>query len=240
MAAFAHPAADRGRAPAEDGQCPGGRVAEAAALSLGRGSPREGIVAMTVAARCSRSTGDHEVALRSLRTAAQHYAARGWPVLPGPMCDGLTTWHPASHAPLGPREPTVSRTDATVDRRVISRWWSVHRQSILAPAGGQFDVLRTPTYLGWRTLAAFDGGAPLGPVAISPRGALFFVEPGTCANHGTVLGVEFVPPGALVVLPPSRVVAGVVWWRISPLDREVLGDGAEILGKLAELSGESG
>ena len=192
---------------------------------------------MTVAARGSRLTGHHGVALR---TAAQHYAALGWPVLPGPVCDGLTTWHPVSHAPLGPREPTVPRSAATVDHRVISQWWSVHRQSILAPAGGQFDVLRTPTYLGWRTLAAFDGGAPLGPVAISPRGALFFVEPGTCRDCGTVRGVECVSPGALVVLPPSRVVAGVVWWRISPLDCPRLGDGAEILGKLAELSGESG
>ncbi|WP_235078918.1 bifunctional DNA primase/polymerase [Amycolatopsis orientalis] len=197
---------------------------------------------MTAVARGSRSrclAADHGVALRSLRTAAEHYAALGWPVLPGPVCDGLTTWHPVSFELLGGREATVPRSSATVDRRVVAGWWSVHRQAILAPVGEHFDVLRAPTHLGWRSLAAFDGGRPLGPMALSPHGAFFFVTPGRCGNCELAPGVEVVSPGELVVLPPSRVVAGVVWWRISPLERDTLGDGAEILRKLAELSRES-
>ncbi|MGW7531253.1 bifunctional DNA primase/polymerase [Amycolatopsis sp. NPDC054798] len=197
---------------------------------------------MTVVARGSRSRclmGDHGAGVRTLRAAAEHYAAWGWPVLPGPVCDGLTTWHPVTCEPLGPREPTVPRSGATVDRRVIAEWWSVHRQAILSPVGCRFDVIRTPTFLGWRALAAFDDGDPLGPVALSPQGALFFVEPGTCGSSEAGPGVEVLAPGVLVALPPSRVVAGVVWWRISPADRDTLGDGAEILGRLAGLSGES-
>ncbi|WP_246412399.1 bifunctional DNA primase/polymerase [Amycolatopsis dendrobii] len=197
---------------------------------------------MTAVARGSRSrclAGDQGVALRALRAAAENYAARGWPVLPGPVCDGLTTWDPVGFELLGGRESTVSRSEATVDRRVVSEWWSVHRQAILAPVGEHFDVLRAPTHLGWRALAAFDGGRPLGPMALSPHGAFFFVEPGTCGGRELAAGVEALSPGDLVVLPPSRVVAGVVWWRISPADREELGDGAGIAGKLAELSGES-
>ena len=190
--------------------------------------------------RSRRGTGGDGAGLRSLRAAAEQYAALGWPVLPGPVCDGLTTWHPASHAPLGPREPTVPRCEATVDRGVVSRWWSVHRQTILAPAGRRFDVIRAPGLLGWDALAAFDGGAPLGPVALSPHGVLFFAEPGTVVDlHlDSVPGVEIVSPGVLVALPPSRVVAGAVRWRISPLDRGDLGDGCEILRKLVELSRE--
>ncbi|WP_275294047.1 MULTISPECIES: bifunctional DNA primase/polymerase [unclassified Amycolatopsis] len=197
---------------------------------------------MTAVARGSRSrclAGDHGVALRSLRAAAENYAALGWPVLPGPVCDGLTTWDPVSFERLGGRESTMSPAEATVDRRVVSKWWAVHRQAILAPVGEHFDVVRAPTHLGWRALAAFDGGHPLGPMALSPHGAFFFVEPGTCGDSELASGVEVLSPGDLVVLPPSRVVAGVVWWRISPLERDLLGDGAGILRKLAELSGES-
>ncbi|OAP23772.1 MULTISPECIES: bifunctional DNA primase/polymerase [Amycolatopsis] len=197
---------------------------------------------MTAVARGSRSrclAGDHRVALRALRAAAENYAARGWPVLPGPVCDGLTTWDPVSFELLGGRESSASRSEATVDRRVVSEWWAVHRQAILAPVGEHFDVVRAPTHLGWRALAAFDGGRPLGPMALSPHGAFFFVEPGTCGEHELASGVEVFSPGDLVVLPPSRVVGGVVWWRISPVDREALGDGAGIVGKLAELSAGS-
>ncbi|WP_409463653.1 bifunctional DNA primase/polymerase [Amycolatopsis sp. GA6-003] len=198
---------------------------------------------MTAVARGSRSrclARDHGAALRSLRAAAEHYAELGWAVLPGPVCDGLTAWHPVTLELLGGREPTVSPADATVDRRVVAEWWAVHRQTILAPVGGAFDVVRAPTRLGGRVLAAFDGGHPLGPMALSPHGAFLFVEPGSCGDHDPVPGVEVVAPGELVVLPPSRVVSGVVWWRISPVDRDSLGDGAELLGKLAELSRESG
>ncbi|MFB9930307.1 bifunctional DNA primase/polymerase [Amycolatopsis halotolerans] len=198
---------------------------------------------MTLVARGSRSrclAGDHGAALRALRAAAENYAARGWPVLPGPVCDGLTSWDPVTLELLGGRETAVSRSGATVDRRVISEWWSAHRQAILAPVGRQFEVLRTTAHLGWRTLAAFEGGLPLGPVALSPHGAYFFVESGIRADREPAPGVEVLAPGDLVVLPPSRVVSGVVWWRISPADRDTLGDGAAILGKLAELSRESG
>lgn len=198
---------------------------------------------MTVVARGSRSrclARDHGAALGSLRAAAEQYAARGWPVLPGPVCDGLTNWHPVSFELLGGREPTVPRSEATADLRVVSGWWSVHRQAILAPVGQHFGVLRAPTHLGWRVLAAFGGGRPLGPMALSPHGAFFFVEPGLRGEHDLASGIEVVPPGDLVVLPPSRVVSGVVWWRISPVDRDALGDGAEILGKLAELSRHTG
>ncbi|WP_234392919.1 MULTISPECIES: bifunctional DNA primase/polymerase [Actinomycetes] len=199
---------------------------------------------MTVGVGGSRSRrlmGDRGVGLRALRSAAERYAARGWPVLPGPVCDGLTAWHPLTCAPLGSREPTVPSSEATVDRRVIAQWWSGQRQAILALVGPRFAVLRTPVSIGEQVLAAFDGGRPLGPVALWPHGAWFFVEPGFRVNDGLALapGVEVVPPGDVVCLPPSRVVSGVVRWRVSPMERDALGDSTAILAKVAELSLES-
>ncbi|SFQ27727.1 bifunctional DNA primase/polymerase [Amycolatopsis rubida] len=177
---------------------------------------------------------------RALREAAERYAARGWRVLPGPVSDGIATRHPVTFKPLRSWEAAADVSAATAEPRRIREWWSRHAHTILAQTGRQFDVLRTPTLLGWQAMAAFGGGHPLGPVATSPQGVFFFVKAGSSLKRelGNVAGVELVQAGTLVALPPSRAVSGAVSWRIQPEDIEDLGDCDEIQDKLAELAAD--
>ncbi len=155
---------------------------------------------------------------RALLAAAHNYAALGWRVLPGPVCDGIANWHPVSVAPLGVAEPTVPRENATTDQRVVATWWETHRQAILAPVGDSFEVLRVSTPLACQAAALLEE-RHLGPVALAPSGGYFFVEPGAtiAAELSGRKGIEFMHPNSLAVLPPSRVIGGVVNWWISPL-----------------------
>ncbi|MET9260511.1 bifunctional DNA primase/polymerase [Amycolatopsis sp. NPDC004079] len=175
--------------------------------------------------------------LQSLREAAERYAARGWPVLPGPACDGIATWHPNKTAPARPGEAAVDVSAATTDPGVIGEWWSHRRHTVVVQSGRRFDVLRTPTLLGWRAMAAFGGRRPLGPVAVAPQGVFFLVEAGIPLDRRLceAAGVDLMAPGTLVTLPPSRVFGGAVSWRISPEDIEALGDSGQIQDKLADL-----
>ncbi|ATY17042.1 hypothetical protein CU254_41395 (plasmid) [Amycolatopsis sp. AA4] len=173
-----------------------------------------------------------------LREAAERYAAIGWPVLPGPECDGVTTWHPFEYGSLRPGEAAVDPSSATTDRRVVGEWWSRGRRpTILAPTGRHFDVIRTSTYLGSRAIAALGVRPPLGPAALSPHGTFFLVEAATTADRETAetAGVELMPTGTLVALPPSRIRFGSVSWRVAPDDVDALGVCGEILATLAEM-----
>ena len=158
---------------------------------------------------------------RALLAAAHKYAAFGWRVLPGPVCDGIANWHPVSVAPLGVAEPTVPRENATTDQRVVATWWETHRQAILAPVGDSFDVLRVSTPLACSAAELLEN-RHLGPVALAPSGGYFFVEPGATISPelSSMRGIELMHPNSFVVLPPSRVLGGVVTWWISPLRSE--------------------
>jgi len=152
----------------------------------------------------------------SLRSAAVAYAELGWPVLPGPVCDGLASWHPVTAERLRCCKAVVDDKLATTDSVVIARWWAHHPHIILAVTGMQFDVLRVPTPAASRATALMS--LPLGPVALAADGVRFFVEPGgaLAPELAKVHGVELLQSGGLTPLPPSRVKPGVVSWWISP------------------------
>ncbi|MDX3187742.1 bifunctional DNA primase/polymerase [Streptomyces sp. MN03-5084-2B] len=152
----------------------------------------------------------------SLRSAALTYVELGWPVLPGPVCDGLASWHPVTAERLGCCEAVVDDKLATTDSTVIERWWAHHPHIVLAATGRQFDVLRVPTPAASQAIALMS--LPLGPVALAADGVRFFVEPGAMLGPelAKVHGVELLQAGGLTALPPSRVKPGVVSWWISP------------------------
>ncbi|WP_206793952.1 bifunctional DNA primase/polymerase [Amycolatopsis sp. MtRt-6] len=163
---------------------------------------------------------------RALLAAAHKYAALGWRVLPGPVCDGIANCHPISVKPLGVAEPTVPPERATTDRRVVATWWETHQHAILAPVGDSFEVLRVSTSLACEASALLEE-RHLGPVALAPSGGYFFVAPGATIPRelSRMRGIELMHPNSLMVLPPSRVLGGVVTWWISPLRSEgKLGD----------------
>ena len=155
---------------------------------------------------------------RAFLAAAMKYAAFGWRILPGPVCDGIANWHPVSTRPLGVNETTVPRESATADQRIVETWWNRYPQGILAPVGESFDVLRVSTPLASQAAAILET-RHLGPVALAPSGGYFFVEQGAvlAPELGKIRGIELMPPNSVVALPPTRVRGGVVSWWISPL-----------------------
>jgi hypothetical protein len=119
---------------------------------------------------------------------------------------------------VGATEPVVTDQRASLDPRIVERWWTDRPYTVLTPVGAEFDVLCAPTLL-----AAVATGSPLfrenmGPVAMSPRGARFLVTPGAvlCSDMVGVRGVEIIRRDAFLPLPPSRVVAGSMNWWITP------------------------
>jgi hypothetical protein len=119
---------------------------------------------------------------------------------------------------VGATEPVVTDQRASLDPRIVGRWWADRPYTVLAPVGAEFDVLCAPTLQ-----ASVATGMPLfrenpSPVAMSPRGTRFLVEPGAvlCSDMVGVRGVEIIRRGAFLPLPPSRVVAGSMNWWITP------------------------
>lgn len=131
----------------------------------------------------------------SLRSAAVAYAEFGWPVLPGPVCDGLASWHPVTNEQLGCCEAVVDDKLATTDSIVICRWWAHHPHIVLAVTGMKFDVLRVPTPAASQATGLMS--LPLGPVALAADGVRFFVERGAALapELANVHGVELLAPG---------------------------------------------
>jgi hypothetical protein len=146
---------------------------------------------------------------------------------------------------MGATEPVVTDQRASLDARIVGRWWADRPYTVLTPVGAEFDVLCAPTLL-----AAVATGLPLfrenpGPVAISPRGTRFLVAPGAvlCSDMVGVRGVEIIRRGAFLPLPPSRVVAGSMTWRITPTAAGgMLGDAELVQAALraARLPGRNG
>ncbi|WP_091305653.1 bifunctional DNA primase/polymerase [Amycolatopsis tolypomycina] len=171
----------------------------------------------------------------SLLDAAVAYAELGWPVLPGPVCDGLASWHPVTVEPLGCCEPTADDEQATTDLTVIAEWWALYPRIILTAVGELFDVLRVPTPAASQITGLMS--LPVGPVALAADGVRFFIERGAALapELTKVHGVELLRPGGLTPLPPSRVKPGVVSWWISPTaTKGRLGDAVRIQAALIE------
>lgn len=155
---------------------------------------------------------------RALRVAALSYVERGWPVVPGPLCDGLRYTRPGSPHVVAAAEPVAAAQDASLDPRLVERWWTERPHTVLTPVGVEFDVLCAPTLL-----ATIATGLPvfrenLCPVAMSPRGARFLVARGGVLDDDLagVRGLEFLTRGRFLPLPPSRVVGGSMNWWITP------------------------
>jgi hypothetical protein len=169
---------------------------------------------------------DWDQGRRTLAAAALSFVEQGWPVVPGPLCDGLRYIGPGSTRGVRATVPVVPAEDGSLDTRVVAHWWAERAYTVLAPIGVAFDVLCAPTLLA--TLAT---GLPmfrdaLCPVVMSPQGARFLVKPGGVLSPDLagVRGVELLRRGAFLPLPPSRVVGGSMNWWITPASARGIGD----------------
>ncbi|WP_162829936.1 bifunctional DNA primase/polymerase [Amycolatopsis palatopharyngis] len=169
------------------------------------------------------------------KKAALSYAGRGWAVLPGPVCDGLTCWNPTTVEPLLAAQPVVLARLATTDPATVHSWWARYPHIILTRAGVNFDVLCAPTWLAATAAISSALRRYLGPIALCPDGARFLVHQGATviAALADERGVRILPRGALITLPPSRVRSGSVsWWMTPEATGGQLGDAVGIQAAL--------
>jgi hypothetical protein len=128
--------------------------------------------------------------LPALGTAAQEYAALGWPVCPGAnpssgldgiglpdpgracSCDRVGCPAPGAH----PVSPTW-QMQATADSAVIGQWWEARPEAnVILATGRVFDVLDLPAVAGAKALARMAAaGAETGPVSVSTERMHFYV-----------------------------------------------------------------
>ena len=155
-----------------------------------------------------------------LRRAAQRYADRGWPVVPGAY---LT----ADRYECGPLCPTVAchpalegwERAASSNPADIELWWARQPYSVLLATGRSFDVIEVPTRIGLPAARA----AVLGPVAVAPGGRwMFLTEPGDVLRPELAAHLDVVMhgPGSWIPTPPTRTPDGRVRWEIPPAATE--------------------
>jgi len=145
----------------------------------------------------------------SCETAAREYVTRGWPVAPGPVCDGIT-YRCGERRVTGPLTPVHDRVR---EPDAVRHWWSSPRM-ILAPVGEAFDVLCMPVALAAAAAVRLDGDRRC-PVMFTPQGARVLVAPGARPR-----GVRLLDSAAWLPLPPSRLVPGSAVWWVSPADTD--------------------
>jgi hypothetical protein len=161
---------------------------------------------------------DWDQGRRTLRAAALSFVEQGWPVVPGPLCDGLRYIGPGAARGARATAPVVAAEDGSLDTRVVAHWWAERPYTVLAPVGVAFDVLCAPTLLATVATGLPEFRDNLCPVAMSPQGARFLVRPGGVLDPDLVgvRGVEIQRRGAFLPLPPSRVVGGSMSWWVTP------------------------
>ncbi|MFB9427815.1 bifunctional DNA primase/polymerase [Streptoalloteichus tenebrarius] len=150
--------------------------------------------------------------------AAVDYARHGWKLLPGAIWDGRHYTRGHHTRVVSDLEPVLPVERATSDLYRVSRWWRTAPWSVLAVTGEKFDVITAPTTVAMAATHTMPWRHNPCPVAVSPSVVRFFVAPGAALRPdlATVPGVEVLPAGSLVPLPPTPVRCGVVTWWVSP------------------------
>jgi hypothetical protein len=182
----------------------------------------------------------------ALRTAALAFAEQWkWPVLPGAGCGPSTTDRGEGGGGRGEggggRACACPRADcavpgghpfdpgllaATTEPRMVGWWWRNRPDApLILATGGSVSGVSLPVAAGARAVATLEEtGVRLGPVVVTPTRCVLLVAPYSFEELGELLGGhEWVPSslryhgrGGYVVLPPSRIAAGLVRWDRAP------------------------
>jgi hypothetical protein len=158
-------------------------------------------------ARQQETPDEKKVMNDNIACAAHRYAERGWPVLP---------LEPQNKKPLG-RLVRRGLHDATVDHKLIDRWW--HEEpyaNVGLRTGVRFDALDCD---GEEALAAFPhdlapGEPPiLGPTVVTGRelGLHCYVPPSGLGSRKPAPGLDYKGRNGYVVAPPSVHPSGAVY-----------------------------
>lgn len=142
----------------------------------------------------------------------------GWPVAPGPACDGLAYTRGHTRERLLTLEPVLRSSRTARDVRVVRSWWTLAEYTILACAGEAFDVIEAPTWLAVMATGRPEFRERLCPVSLTPAGVRMLVEPGAVLRDdlADVRGVQITEAGSWVPMPPSRMLPGSASWWIRP------------------------
>lgn len=150
-----------------------------------------------------------------LREAAVEYVAHSWGVLPGTGCDGTRYLLGHTGDPAPGLVPVLRGARTLRDPRQVWHWWSLAPYSILARAAEQFTVLYLPVWLATEALTRHGRGTPLCPAIVGPSGVALVITPDVEPPNG-VPNLAVAQPGEPIPLPPSRTVAGLITWHITP------------------------
>ncbi|HZG06728.1 MAG TPA: bifunctional DNA primase/polymerase [Streptomyces sp.] len=167
---------------------------------------------------------------------AEYTGLWGWDVVPGARaargggrtecsCGAADCPSPGAH-PLD--ESLRVPAGATLDEATRA-WEGVPGAALLLPVGRAFDVIEVPEAAGRRALGRLERmGLPLGPVAVTPHGRIWFlVAPGAAARLPELLyrmgwddavpDLRGLGPGAYITAPPSDLGGlGPVRWLRPP------------------------
>ncbi|HEY0537345.1 MAG TPA: bifunctional DNA primase/polymerase [Actinoallomurus sp.] len=192
-------------------------------------------------------------------TAAQEYAALGWPCCTGasPAIDGMRACscdRVGCPSPGAHPNSQVWKLQATVDADRVGQWWAAAPgANIILPTGRVFDVFDVPAAAGRLALARMESGqVPVGPVAamgderylffVATRGAPVDEDEWWSCHLDTVPESVAETPGmrwhcrdSFVVAPPSVLPFGrEVTWVSSP-SQAALPDPVRVLEILADV-----
>jgi hypothetical protein len=194
----------------------------------------------------------------ALRAAAIGYANQGIPILPDLPPDQLGN-HPPPDLAGGPPACCCRRRDCPalplhLPRRFdhntdagqaapVARWWTATPKAAIATvAGAAFDVIELHTALPAEAILTWlaDQGLTPGPVLSAGLGRLqvlaapdsYQADRYDCA----AAAILYLPPGVLVLLPPSQQSDGQPVWWLRPLNPGIdLPDGRELFFALFDL-----
>ncbi|WP_442874821.1 bifunctional DNA primase/polymerase [Amycolatopsis sp. NBC_00345] len=150
--------------------------------------------------------------------AAARYAGNGWAVIPGSVWNGRS--YTLGHTPTKTDGlvPAMLSQRSYRDCRQVRSWWTVAPYSILARAGEDFDVIQISAGLLGAAVEHGRQSVVRSPIAIGPYGARVLVSPGSELLPGlrNRIGIDILPPGTCIPLPPTRIRGGSVRWLREP------------------------
>ncbi|SDY00151.1 Bifunctional DNA primase/polymerase, N-terminal [Saccharopolyspora shandongensis] len=155
-----------------------------------------------------------------LRDAATELADHQWPLVPGTYQVSTDSPWLGKSCSTGLVPITELSAEATTDLAQVWEWWTRRPYSVLLACGRAIDALEVPTSLG-RTAEDMLAALKLrGPVAVTRRTWLVFVE-----SAGQTMPLVDVPApvtwhsgGSFVPLPPTIDGDMPYYWRITPED----------------------
>ncbi|MDT8910923.1 hypothetical protein [Amycolatopsis sp. PS_44_ISF1] len=170
--------------------------------------------------------------------AAIEYARNGWSVIPGSVWDGHAYTLGTTPTKTDGLVPSMVSQRSYRNAREVHSWWNVAPYSILSRVAEDFDVIQIPAGLLATSIEFARQSIIKSPVVIGPFGARILVSRGAELLPGlwNDLGIDIMPPGVFIPLPPTTIRAGSTRWLREPSELNYqLGDQKAVQEALLEV-----